>query len=74
MDRKKAERALRELALREGVSVDHIRKKIQEAIDLAMADPHPQRKMFWAAIPHQGPRPSPEDLLCFLGEHADILL
>lgn len=74
MDLKKAEKALRKLAVREGVSVEYIREKIQEAIDAATADPDPRRKRFWAAVPRRGERLSPEDLIVFLRENAGKLL
>jgi len=71
LDRKKAEKALKVLAERDGVTVDYVREKIQEAIDMGIADPHPPRKQFWAAIPHKGDCPSPEDVICFLADRID---
>ena len=71
MNRKKAEKALKVLAERDGVTVDYVRKKIQEAIDIGMADPHPLRNKFWTTIPHKGDRPSPEDVICFLADRID---
>ena len=70
MDRKKAEKALRAIAAREGVAVGYIRLKIQEAIDAAMANPDPHIREFWDTIPRQGTRLSPEDVICFMGKHA----
>lgn len=66
--RQKAERVLEKLALKEGVPIEHIREKIQEAIDMAIADPDPDVRQFWDAVPREGDYPSPEELLCYLLE------
>lgn len=68
MNKKKVERALKKLAERERVTVGYIRSKIQEAIDIGMADPDPNIRAFWEAIPYQGERPTPEDVIGFIGE------
>jgi hypothetical protein len=68
LNKRKAERALRKLAERERVTVGFIRAKIQEAIDIGMSNPDPDIQRFWKSIPHQGDRPTPEDVICFMGE------
>ncbi|MGC4018691.1 MAG: hypothetical protein QM793_05320 [Muricomes sp.] len=70
MKQKKAEKMLRTMAAREGVSVHTVRAQIQKAIDIGMSDPDPLVKAFWDNIPHKGERPSPEEVICFLGEKA----
>lgn len=41
MNKAKAERALKKVAEREGMTVRHIRAEIQKAIDIGLADPDP---------------------------------
>lgn len=69
MNRKKAERALQILAAKDGVSVGYVRTKIQNAIDIGMANPDPHIRAYWEAIPHHGERPTPEDVICFFAEN-----
>lgn len=67
MTRRKAEEILCTVAEKEGVSVGEVRGKIQEAIDMGMTNPDPQIKSFWQSIPRQGARPTPEEVIRFLG-------
>lgn len=68
MNREKAETALQIIAEKEGVSVQEVRLRIQEAIDMAIANPDPFIRKFWESIPHQGERPSFEEVICFLSD------
>lgn len=56
------------LSKKEGVSVRHIRESIQEAINIGMANSDPAVQRFWQSVPQRGNHPSPEDVICFLGE------
>ncbi len=71
MNRIKAERALQILAAKDGVSVGYVRAKIQDAIDIGMANPDPHIRAYWKAIPHHGERPTPEDVICFIAENVN---
>lgn len=69
MNRKEAEKALRILAARDGVTAGYVRAKIQNAIDIGMANLDPHIRAYWKAIPHHGERPTPEDVICFIAEN-----
>lgn len=68
MTLKQAKEILRAVAAKKGVGVGEVRKNIQKAIDLGMANPDPQIKNFWESVPHRGARPSPEEVIRFLGK------
>lgn len=57
---------MRILAARDSVSDGYVRAEIQNAIDAGMANPDPHIQAFWKAVPHQGARPTPEDVICFI--------
>lgn len=68
MNRKRAERALKAVAARDGVTVEYVRAEIQNAIDIGMANPDLHIRAYWKAIPHHGERPTPEDVISFMAE------
>ena len=73
MDSKKlriAENALRQIAEREGTSVDAVREEIRAAIVMGRNDPNPAARAFWQSLPCEGDEPTPEEVILRLAEDA----
>lgn len=73
MDSKKlriAENALRQIAEREGTSVDAVREDIRAAIAAGRSDPSPAARAFWQSFPCEGSEPTPEEVILRLAEDA----
>lgn len=59
----KANKALKIIALKHGVSVEEIRKEIQFAIDEGMKNSNPQIQAYWNSVPRRGKKPTPEEVV-----------
>lgn len=73
MDSKKlriAENALRQIAEREGTTVDAVREEIRTAIAMGRNDPSPAARAFWQSFPCEGGEPTPEEVILRLAEDA----
>ena len=73
MDSKKlriAENALRQIAEREGTTVDAIREEIRAAIAMGRKDSNPAARAFWQSFPCEGSEPTPEEVILHLAEAA----
>lgn len=73
MDSKKlrvAENALRQIAEREGTSVDAVREEIRAAIVMGRNDPSPAARAFWQSFPCEGSEPTPEEVILHLADEA----
>lgn len=73
MDSKKlriAENALRQIAEREGTTVDAVREEIRAAIAMGRSDPSPAARAFWQSFPCEGSEPTPEEVVLHLAEEA----
>ena len=73
MDSKKlriAENALRQIAEREGTTVDAVREEIRAAIAMGRNDPSPAARAFWQSFPCKGREPTPEEVILRLAEDA----
>ncbi len=66
MNAAKAERALKQLAKKEGVSVEAVRHEIEIAIAEARKSTDPKAQAFWKAVPHKGEYPTPEEVIVHL--------
>lgn len=62
----KAERALKQLAKKEGVSVETVRHEIEIAIAEARKSTDPKAQKFWKTVPHKGEYPTPEEVIVHL--------
>jgi len=62
----KAERALKQLAKKEGVSVETVRHQIEIAIAEARKSTDPKAQAFWKTVPHKGEYPTPEEVIVHL--------
>lgn len=60
-----AQAALRQIARREGCSVEAVRKHIQIAIISGMTNPDPAVRRAWAKIPRKGEYPTPEEVIAY---------
>ena len=73
MDSKKlriAENALRQIAEREGTTVDAIREEIRAAIAMGRKDSNPAARAFWQSFPCEGSEPTPEEVILRLAEES----
>ncbi len=62
----KAEKALKQLAKKEGVSVETVRREIEIAITEARKSTDPKARAFWKTVPHKGEQPTPEEVIVYL--------
>lgn len=67
-----AERAIQELAIQEGKSVEYIRSQINLAMLSGIFNPDPQVQENWKRIPCKGEVPTPEEMITFLTAHAKV--
>lgn len=73
MDSKKlriAENALRQIAEREGTTVDAVREEIRAAIAMGRNDSSPAARAFWQSFPCEGSEPTPEEVILRLAEES----
>lgn len=60
--------AMKQLAIRDGITVQQVRLRIQEAMISGPLSPDPVIKMRWKEIPCEGEVPTPEELILYLAE------
>ena len=60
-----AHKAIQEIALREGESVEHVRNEIKIAMEYGLKSSDPAIKAFWESIPCVDNIPTPEELIAF---------
>lgn len=63
-----AEAALREVARRNRISVEDVRKEIKLAMLAAMCSPDPAIQNKWQSIPCKGDTITPEDLIRYIAK------
>lgn len=69
MNQEKARRALKKVALKEGVSVDEVRHEIEIAINEAANSPDPKVRAYWDNISaRKGRLPTPEEAVLLLAD------
>ena len=66
MNAKKAERALKKIAKRDGITVAEVRHEIEVAIATARQNPDPKIQAFWKSVPCKGEYPTPEETIVFI--------
>lgn len=69
MDRIKlrnAEKALRQISIREGKTVNEIKKEIKKAMLIGLCSQDPKIQAYWRYISFEGDVPTPEELIAFL--------
>ena len=62
-----ARRAIEQVARRERKSVAEVRADMTEAMMAGWNDPDPKVQAMWKQIPCEGERPTPEELICWIG-------
>jgi len=68
MNIKKAEKALQQLAKKESISVEAVRREIELAIAAARESPDPAAQAFWKSVPHKGEYPTPEEVIVHIAK------
>ena len=63
-----ADAALREVAQKNHITVDEVRKEIRLAMIAAMCDPDPAIQRVWREIPCAGAALTPEDLITYIAK------
>jgi hypothetical protein len=63
-----AENAIRQIAIREGVTIEYVRKQMQIAMINGLCSSDPEVKAFWDSIPREKEVPSPEELIIYVSE------
>lgn len=61
-------KALEKIAIREGITVEMVKKHIQVAMISGMMNSDPQAQHAWERMPHVGEMPTPEEVVCCLAE------
>ncbi|MDD3250950.1 MAG: sporulation initiation factor Spo0A C-terminal domain-containing protein [Lachnospiraceae bacterium] len=55
----------KEIARKEGTTVEAVYQNIQEAIDAGFDNPDPAVQAAWSQIPFSGSRPTPEEVISY---------
>ncbi|NCC88057.1 MAG: hypothetical protein EOM05_09370 [Clostridia bacterium] len=63
MKQSKGQKLLLEVARKNGVSLEEVRKEINIAIDIAMNDPDPAVQERWKNMKFKGKQPTPEEFV-----------
>ena len=63
-----ADAALREVAQKNHITVDEVRKEMRLAMIAAMCDPDPAIQRVWREIPCAGAALTPEDLITYIAK------
>ncbi|MDL2287046.1 hypothetical protein LJB90_00560 [Eubacteriales bacterium OttesenSCG-928-G02] len=71
MKKSKGEKAIEDVAKSNGISVAEARKEIELAIDMAMANPDPTAKAFWAVYIKNGKKPTPEEFIVYMAKRVE---
>ena len=71
MNTKKAEKALKKIAKRDGISVREVKREIEIAVAAARENPDPKSQAFWNAIPCRGEQPTPEEVITYIADTLD---
>lgn len=63
-----AENAIRKIAIREGVTIEYVRKQMQIAMINGLCSSDPEVKAFWDSIPRGKEVPTPEELIIYVSK------
>ena len=66
-----AEKAIRIIAMREGVTAPEVRKQMKLAMLAGLCNQDPAVQARWKKIPCKGELPTPEELITYLATHVD---
>ena len=68
MKKSKGAKAIIKLAAQKGVSAEEIRREIQIAIDIGMANQDPDVQAYWKKMLNKGVKPTPEDVIEYIAK------
>ena len=66
-----AEKAIRSIAMREGVTTEEVRKQMKLAMLAGLCSQDPVVQARWKIIPCKGEVPTPEELITYIATHID---
>ncbi|MEA4911675.1 MAG: hypothetical protein VB092_03550 [Oscillospiraceae bacterium] len=66
-----AGKAIRTIAMREGVAVEEVRKQIKLAMLAGLCSQDPVIQARWKKVPCKGDAPMPEELIIYIATHLD---
>ena len=66
-----AEKAIRTIAMRAGVTVEEVRAQMHFATLAGLCSKDPAVQACWATVPCKGEVPTPEELIAYLATHVD---
>lgn len=70
MKKSEGKRAIEELAARQGVSAEEIRREIQTIIDAGLTYLSPEARTYWSNLVSGGVAPTPENLIVYMAKQA----
>lgn len=68
MKRSRGAKAITKLAAEKGISVEEVRREIQIAINMGMANQDPNVQAYWKKILKKGVKPTPEDIIEYFAD------
>lgn len=77
MDRRKlkvAENAIRDIAQRDGVSIEYVRTQMKIAMMNGLCSADPKAKAFWNNVPSEGQVPTPEELILYMSDYPVMMM
>ena len=66
-----AARAIQIIAMKEGVTVEEVRKQIKLAMFAGLCSQDPAVQARWKKVPCKGELPTPEELITYIATHID---
>ena len=66
-----AEKAIRIIAMKNGVTVEEVRKQIKLAMLAGLCSQDPAVQARWKKVPCKGEVPTPEELIAYIATHVD---
>ncbi len=63
------ERAMRQIAIKEGITVEDVRKEMIRAMLIGFYNPDPAIREKWRKIPHKGETPTPEEFIKYMARN-----
>lgn len=64
-----AEKAIQEVAMREGITVEEVRKEMKKAMLVGLCSQDPAIQEKWKRVPCKGEVPTPEELITYMAEN-----
>lgn len=68
MDKTDAQNAMEMIAMQNGISLQALRRELEDAIDIGMKYSDLTTNSFWAACMKNGRKPTPEEFIIYMAE------